>query len=349
MKTRYLSVDSDVDNLTETGAVRTAAALLKDNLTVAFPTETVYGLGGNAESREAIERIFRAKGRPADNPLIAHVARKDDVYRYASSVSEQAEQLMDAFWPGPLTIIFPHNGTLPEAVTAGLSTVALRMPGHPLALAIIEEAGVPVAAPSANTSGRPSPTAAVHVREDLDGKIAAIVDGGATGVGVESTVVDCSSEKPAILRPGGITKEEIENIIGSVEVDSALSAGDEAPRSPGMKYTHYAPNAAVTVVSGSDRFFQEQINNAAAQGRRVGVLVPEEKKDLFTGVEEERICGSVNDMASVARDLYASLRSFDLSGRSDLILAMAVPETEIGQAIMNRLRKAAGNRVIAEK
>ncbi|PYZ96096.1 threonylcarbamoyl-AMP synthase [Alteribacter lacisalsi] len=347
--THYFIVDINVDNLSENQAVKDAAALLRKNETVAFPTETVYGLGGNALSGEAIARIFKAKGRPADNPLIAHVADKEDIYRYTEDVNEKAEQLIDAFWPGPLTLIFPHNGSLSEAVTAGLPTVAIRMPGHPLALALIRKAGVPVAAPSANTSGRPSPTSAAHVRVDLDGKIAAVVDGGATGVGLESTVVDCSGDIPVILRPGGITKEQLEEVIGPVEVDPALAAETAAPRSPGMKYTHYAPNAALTVVEGSDRFFQEQIDEAARSGRRVGILVPEEKAGRYTGAAEQVVCGSSHDLRTVARDLYAGLRAFDLSGRSDVIFAAAVPETDIGQAVMNRLRKAAGNRIVSEK
>ncbi|WP_096440831.1 L-threonylcarbamoyladenylate synthase [Alteribacter populi] len=347
MNTHYWVVDEGVDNLCEHPQIKAAAQLLKDQQVVAFPTETVYGLGGNAQSDDAIDRVFQAKGRPSDNPLIVHIASRDLVYDYVSTVNKKAKQLMDAFWPGPLTIVFPHNGTLSTKVTAELPTVAIRMPDHPVALAILTEAALPVAAPSANTSGRPSPTTADHVFGDLDGKIAGIVNGGPTGVGVESTVIDCSGEVPMILRPGGLTKEKIERVVGPVDVDPSLIEEQEAPRSPGMKYTHYAPIAKVTLVEGTDSFFQRQIDKAKQEGLGVGVLVTEEKAGSFEGVTTVT-CGTRDNLASVARGLYGALRQFDDHGEVDVIIAQVYPETDIGQAIMNRLRKAAANRIVVE-
>ncbi|MBM7095575.1 threonylcarbamoyl-AMP synthase [Bacillus sp. H-16] len=342
------TVEKDVDNLAESHHIQEAAERLIQNEVVAFPTETVYGLGGNAQSDKAIDRIFQAKGRPSDNPLIVHIAKRDDVKRYVEKTNELGEKLMNAFWPGPLTLVFRHNGRLSTKVTAGLDTVGIRMPDHPVALAVIEASGLPIAAPSANTSGRPSPTTAAHVQEDLRGKIAGIVDGGATGVGLESTVVDCTGEEPMILRPGGITKEQLEAVVGKVAVDPSLAQEKEAPRSPGMKYTHYAPKAEMILVDGSDRFFQEQIDKANRKGLNAGILVPVEKSETFSGMRRQEICGTESDISTVARELYGALRSFDSGEAVDVIFARTVGEAALGQAVMNRLRKAAGNRVLTE-
>lgn len=250
-----------------------AAALLQEGELVAFPTETVYGLGGDATVSDSVKKIYEAKGRPSDNPLIVHVAERTQLDAFVTDVSDEAQRLMDAFWPGPLTILLPvKEGALAPEVTAGLSTVAVRIPSHPVALAILKAADLPIAAPSANTSGKPSPTKASHVKEDLAGRIACIIDGGTTGVGVESTVLDCSGSQPVILRPGGVTKEALENVVGPVLTDVALKQTTAAPKAPGMKYTHYAPVAPAYLVDGTTDYFQACIRLFQLEGEVVGVL-----------------------------------------------------------------------------
>ena len=347
-RTEMLIVDKDVENLEESEAVQLAAERLRAGEVVAFPTETVYGLGGNAFSDEAIHRIFQAKGRPSDNPLIVHIAEKNQLKDYVTSVPEHAEKLMDAFWPGPLTLVLKHSGTLSERVTASLPTVAVRMPDHPVALAVIRAANLPLAAPSANTSGRPSPTTAKHVYEDLQGKIRTILDGGPTGVGLESTVVDCTGDEVIILRPGGITKEALERVVDKVGIDPALFEGNKAvPKSPGMKYTHYAPAAPLCLIDGDLIFFKKKVEEAEAEGKRVGVLVTEEAAGVIQA-HKEIIVGKKSDLAAVARTLYVSLRAFE-AGEVDVIFSEVFPETELGSAIMNRLRKAAGGVVLKDE
>src|SRR3954465_9353791 len=255
MNTNVWIVDKYVDNLENNPQVVDAANFLRKNEVVALPTETVYGLGGNAESDEAVVKIFAAKGRPVDNPLIIHIADRSQLSSFVSEVPKTAEKLIDAFWPGPLTIIFKKkDGVLSEKATAGLSTVAVRMPDHPVALALLKSCGLPIAAPSAKSSGKPSPTNAQHVLDDLNGKIAGVIDGGATGIGVESTVIDCTEAIPVILRPGGVTKEQLEAVMGEVRVDAALTDEAARPKAPGMKYQHYAPNAPLFMVSGTTKF-----------------------------------------------------------------------------------------------
>jgi len=254
--------------------------------------------------------------------------------------------LMEHFWPGPLTIILPRKEGISEKVTAGLNTVGVRMPDHPVALALIEEADVPVAAPSANRSGRPSPTLASHVYEDLNEKIAGIVDGGATGVGVESTVIDCTSAVPTILRPGGITKEQLEAVIGTVSLDPALKDEKEKPKSPGMKYTHYAPKAPLSIVEGSREFIQRLVDEKKKEGFKVGVLTTEEYQHVYSA-DVVLSCGVRSDLASVATKLYDVLRTFDAS-EVDVIFSESFPNEGIGNAIMNRLTKAAGHQIITE-
>src|SRR4051812_17155101 len=277
MNTNVWIVDKYVDNLENNPQVVDAANFLRKNEVVALPTETVYGLGGNAESDEAVAKIFAAKGRPVDNPLIIHIADRSQLSSFVSEVPKTAEKLIDAFWPGPLTIIFKKkDGVLSQKATAGLNTVAVRMPDHPVALALLKTCGLPIAAPSANSSGHPSPTKAQHVLDDLNGKIAGVLDGGATGVGVESTVLDCTEEIPVILRPGGVTKEQLEIVIGEVHLDAALSDEASKPKAPGMKYQHYAPNAPLHLVDGSKSFMQRLIEEKQNEGLRVGVLTTEE-------------------------------------------------------------------------
>ncbi|MFW6603057.1 L-threonylcarbamoyladenylate synthase, partial [Listeria monocytogenes] len=254
-----------------------AAKLLRSGECVAFPTETVYGLGADATNQAAVQKIYEAKGRPSDNPLIVHIARREQMDPFVASYPVKAIQLMEKFWPGPLTVILPlKKDSLATNVSAGLSTVGVRMPEHPVSLALIDAANIPVAAPSANRSGKPSPTTASHVIEDLDGKIAGIIDGGATGVGLESTVIDCSLDIPVILRPGGVTKEQIEQIIGPVDIATNNTKETEKPKAPGMKYTHYAPKAPVYLIEGSIQFWQSEINKAEAANKKLGILATKE-------------------------------------------------------------------------
>ncbi|EEM93375.1 L-threonylcarbamoyladenylate synthase [Bacillus thuringiensis] len=346
MHTNMWVVDNVVERKKYYPQLQEAAKLLRENEAVAFPTETVYGLGANAMDDEAIAKIFEAKGRPSDNPLIVHIGTKSQLDGIVKEIPPVAEKLMAHFWPGPLTIILPRKEGISERVTAGLNTVGVRMPDHPVALALIEEANVPVAAPSANRSGRPSPTLASHVYEDLNGKIAGIVDGGATGVGVESTVIDCTSPVPTILRPGGITKEQLEAVIGTVSLDPALKDEKEKPKSPGMKYTHYAPKAPLSIVEGSREFIQQLVDGKKEEGFKVGVLTTEEYQHVYNA-DVILSCGVRSDLASVATKLYDVLRTFDAS-EVDVIFSESFSNEGIGNAIMNRLTKAAGHHIIIE-
>ncbi|MBU8905872.1 threonylcarbamoyl-AMP synthase [Desertibacillus haloalkaliphilus] len=340
-------VDKVDHNLQKSAEIKEAALWISEGEVVAFPTETVYGLGGNALEDDAIAKIFEAKGRPSDNPLIVHIATKQQVEELAADIPEMASKLMDAFWPGPLTLILRKQAAIAEKVTAGLDTVALRMPDHPVALALLEVAGVPVAAPSANLSGKPSPTTARHVDRDLHGKIAGIVDGGATGIGVESTVVDCTGDVAMVLRPGGITAEQIAEVVGEVSVDPALGESDLAPKSPGVKYTHYAPKGALYLVEGSREYVQTLVNEQKQEGTKVGVLTTVEGEHAYDA-DVVLACGSREQLASVASKLYETLRSFD-DGGVDVIYSEVFPNEGVGVAIMNRLEKAAGGRMVSEK
>ncbi|ECH5524774.1 threonylcarbamoyl-AMP synthase [Listeria monocytogenes] len=325
-----------------------AAELLQNGECVAFPTETVYGLGADATNQAAIQKIYAAKGRPSDNPLIVHIARLDQMNSFVASYPPKATQLMEKFWPGPLTVILPlKKDSLAANVSGGLSTVGVRMPEHPVSLALINAANVPVAAPSANRSGKPSPTTADHVIEDLDGKIAGIIDGGPTGVGLESTVIDCSLEMPIILRPGGITKEQIEQVIGPVDISTNNTNETEKPKAPGMKYTHYAPKAPVYLIEGSTPFWQKEINKVEATNKKLGILATKELIDQLDTSAAVETTGSIKAMDEIATSLYKGLRAFDHAD-VDIIFAEVYPETELGAAIMNRLEKAAGNRRITE-
>lgn len=346
INTKRWSVDLKKNLSTYYPQIEQAALLLQQNEVVAFPTETVYGLGANAKETEAVLKIYEAKGRPSDNPLIVHIAEVQQLHEFAQIESEKAKALMDAFWPGALTIVLPCKpGALSQQVTAGLSTVGVRMPDHPIALELIRAAGLPIAAPSANRSGKPSPTQASHVASDLDGRIAGIVDGGSTGIGVESTVVSCVDEIPVILRPGGITKEALEKVVGTVNVDPGLMKKDEAPVSPGMKYTHYAPEAKMYIFHGTDEDMQRHIQRYQATGKKVGVLTTEEKKSLFTA-DVVYSCGWREKPETVAANLYHVLRQFDETD-VDLIISEAFSEQGVGSAIMNRLQKAAGGRTLS--
>lgn len=319
--------------------IQEAARFLVNGMTVAFPTETVYGLGADATSEEAVAKIFEAKGRPGDNPLIAHVATKKQLLGLVDNLPAYAEKLIDAFSPGPITFVLPSNGTCAENVTAGLSTIGVRIPDHPIALELLNVADIPVAAPSANISGKPSPTIADHVWLDLNEKINGLIDGGPTGVGLESTVLDCTAEIPIILRPGGITKEQIEAVVGNVLVDPALANSSEKPKAPGMKYTHYAPEAPLWLIDASVDNLQEIINHEQSIGKKVGVMASDETASQLRANEILQL-GTHENLAGIAINLYDALRTFK-NGNIDLIICEAFSEEGIGQAIMNRLQKAA--------
>lgn len=326
--------------------IKEAASIIARGGLVAFPTETVYGLGANGLDGKAVDSIFAAKGRPRDNPLILHVSDINMVYRYAGDVSKTALMLMEEFWPGPLSVVLPGSSKVPREVSAGLNSLAFRMPDHSVALALIREAGVPVAAPSANTSGKPSPTTAEHTYQDLKGKIDAILDGGQAGMGVESTVLDLTAEVPVILRPGGVTLEDIKELGCDVVLDSSLVNYEEIvdkPRSPGMKYRHYAPSSPLILIEGvEEQVIQEILKLAsayAAQGKRIGVLCRDGNLGKYPGTMTIA-AGTAWDHASVAVELYNALRSFDDTDM-DIILAEGVEPVGLGLAVANRLRRAA--------
>ncbi len=334
----------------EENIIEEAADIIKDGGVVAFPTETVYGLGADALLPEGAKRIYEAKGRPSDNPLIVHIADWESVEKIVKEIPSQARALADAFWPGPLTMIFPKSDAVPGETTGGLDTVAVRMPAHPVAHDLIRESGGFIAAPSANLSGRPSPTRAGHVLEDLDGRIPLILDGGEVGVGIESTILDLTGEMPQILRPGYITEEMISQVIGAVEDDLALSVTDETehPKAPGMKYRHYAPKAELILVSGERQKVVERVNTLAAENRKkgvqTGVICTDETESQYRADLVKSI-GSREDEKSIAQHLYSLLREFDESG-IDQIYSECFSNLQIGKAIMNRLEKAAGHRII---
>ncbi|WP_297516505.1 L-threonylcarbamoyladenylate synthase [Thermococcus sp.] len=322
--------------------IKVAGRLIIEGKLVAFPTETVYGLGADALNENAVRRIFEAKGRPADNPLIVHIADFNDLKKLAREIPEEARLLAEKFWPGPLTLVLPKREEVPLVTTGGLDTVAVRMPAHPIALALIR-ASTPIAAPSANISGKPSPTLAEHVVDDFYGRIEAIIDGGPTWVGVESTVIDLSSERPTLLRPGGLPLEEIEKVIGPVEIHPAVKGkAVDLARAPGMKYRHYSPNAPVVVVEGPRDKVREKIEELVTEyrskGYRVGVMATEE----FEADEFFHLGETVED---VAKNLFRALRELDRRG-VDVIIAEGVEERGLGLAVMNRLRKASGYRII---
>ena len=330
--------------------IEEAGRIIRKGGLVAFPTETVYGLGGDALNPESSKKIYAAKGRPSDNPLIVHIADKRDLYRIVREVPEKAKKLMEAFWPGPLTMIFFKKDLVPGATTGGLDTVAVRMPSDRIAAAFIRAAGGFVAAPSANVSGRPSTTTAAHVEEDLGGRIEMILDGGQAVIGLESTIVDMSVEPPVILRPGAVTKEMMEAVIGPLEVDKAIIAPDSGvkPKAPGMKYRHYAPRADLTVVEGSTEAVIAAINQLAeeaeAEGKRVGIIATDETKDRYPKGLVLSL-GARKHEEEIAQHLFEVLRDFDETD-VDCIYSEAFDEASIGPAIMNRLLKAAGHKVI---
>jgi len=329
--------------------IESAADILRNGGLVGIPTETVYGLGANGLDPKAVADIFTAKGRPQDNPLILHIPDADWLERYCRNIPDTAYQLARHFWPGPLTMVLPRRDNVPDVVTAGLDTVGMRCPGHKLCRDIIALAGVPVAAPSGNTSGRPSPTTAQHMLEDMNGKIHAIVDGGPCGVGVESTIIDLTCTPPRLLRPGGVTLEQLREVLGQVEVDAAVTRqmkAGEKPKAPGMAYRHYAPKAPVTVVAGDPEKSAAYIADHAGTGD--GIICFDEYTDLFpeqATTKHVMDLGSASDMEEQARHIFDALRTFDHT-QVPAIWAQCPDTCGIGLAVANRLNKAAGFHII---
>lgn len=338
METLRLLVDKNGDN---EESYSQAVDILNDGEVVAFPTETVYGLGAVATNDQAVKKIFQAKGRPSDNPLIVHIGTSDEVSYYIEEIPDNALKLMDAFWPGPLTIIMKaKKDVLAPSVTAGLSTVGIRMPSHEVALELLRKLKKPVAAPSANRSGKPSPTKAVHVEEDLQGRIPLILDGGATGIGIESTVLDVTVNPPVILRPGGVTKEMLEQEIGEViQPTQAQQKLDSTPKAPGMKYTHYAPNAPVYLIESNQTIVIQAIQKLKAEGHKIALLAPHSFNKL--DVDYFFAYGDEGNKEEMSAKLYDDLRACDKTDAS-VILATTTSTDGVGAAIMNRLEKAAG-------
>lgn len=350
METRVIPIEEE--NIKE-DVLKEAGEIIKRGGLVAFPTETVYGLGGNALDETASEKIYRAKGRPSDNPLIVHICRMEDIYPIVKEVPEAALKLADVFWPGPLTMILKKSDKVPDTTTGGLDTVAVRMPGHKTALAFIAAAGGYVAAPSANISGKPSPTLAKYVAEDMGGRIDMILDGGEIAIGLESTIIDLTGKVPVILRPGYITKKMLESVLGQVETDSVVMGVDDgqAPKAPGMKYRHYAPKGELTIISGSRERVIAEINRRSGEmkrkGRKVGIIGTDDTVALYKeGIIKS--AGSRKEETTIAKALYRILREFD-DEEVSVIYSESFEESAenggIGQAIMNRLLKAAGHRI----
>lgn len=347
---KYLKNEDKLNN----EMIKKAGAIVRSGGLVAFPTETVYGLGANALDTDAAKKIYEAKGRPSDNPLIAHISDKNQVDVLAKNVSDKAKKLMDKFWPGPMTLVFEKQDIVPMGVTGGLQTVAVRMPDNAIALKLIEASGVPIAAPSANSSGRPSPTLASHVLEDMDGRIDMIIDGGQVNIGIESTIVDMTCEPPMILRPGYITKAMLEKEIGQVAVDKIIEIKDKSqlsddykPKAPGMKYRHYAPKAEFVMFEGSIEDVVAYINNLAKtnenKGLKTGIIATDETLEKYDNDIVVSI-GSRSNGETVAKNLYKVLRDFDTMD-VDVIYGETFYEDDLGSAIMNRLIKAAGYRI----
>lgn len=355
MKTKLIRVDAEdlQDEEKADGAKRAleeAGEIIMQGGLVAFPTETVYGLGGDALNPESSKKIYAAKGRPSDNPLIIHIADMEHLGRITKEVPQSAYQLAAAFWPGPLTMILPKSEEVPYQTTGGLDTVAVRMPSHPVAMEFIKVAGGYVAAPSANLSGKPSPTTAKYVVQDMDGRIDMIIDGDGVDIGLESTIVDLTGDKPMILRPGYITEEMLDKVLGQVEIDQTLFKADSNlhPKAPGMKYRHYAPKGELVLVEGNPEavvsYINEQTRMRKARGEKTGVIGTSEMAGRYEA-DSVKIAGSRKDEAAIARQLYTFLREFD-DEEVAYMYAESFAGTGMRQAIMNRLLKAAGHKII---
>lgn len=345
MNTKVVTIEEVTEErLREAGAILQAGGL------VAFPTETVYGLGGDALNPDSSRKIYAAKGRPSDNPLIVHIANMEALEPIVTEVTEEARKVAEAFWPGPLTMILPKSDRIPFETTGGLNTVAVRMPSHEVARKLIEYGGGYVAAPSANTSGKPSPTVAKYVIEDMNGKIDMIIDGGEVGIGLESTIIDLTVSPPQILRPGYITENMLAEVLGSVDTDKTILSNDSglAPKAPGMKYRHYAPKGELIIVDGDPeqvvKYINEQTGACQAKGCKVGIIGCTESLNAYEADVVKNI-GSREDEEAIAKNLYRILREFD-EEEVDMIYSESFETIGMGQAIMNRLLKAAGHKVI---
>lgn len=331
-------------------AIEEAGQMIRGGGLVAFPTETVYGLGGDALNASSSGKIYAAKGRPSDNPLIIHIANMDALEKIVKEIPEAAYRLASRFWPGPLTMIFHKADCVPLETTGGLSTVAVRMPSNKIALALIEASGGYIAAPSANLSGRPSPTVARYVIQDMDGRIDMILDGGEADIGLESTIIDLTGKEPMILRPGYITEEMLTEAIGWVETDRTIIEGNskQAPKAPGMKYRHYAPKGSLTIVEGVGErvtgFINEQLSVCKKQGRRCGVIATDETAGDYLA-DSVKSAGSRMHEEQIAKHLFRILREFD-DEEIEVMYAESFEGKGVGQAIMNRLLKAAGHQII---
>ncbi len=349
MNTKIITIDTQEAQEMQ---LEEAVSILHSGGLVAFPTETVYGLGGNALDEQASKKIYEAKGRPSDNPLIVHISQIKDMEYLTKEIPEKAYQLAEVFWPGPLTLILKKKDHVPYQTTGGLDTVAIRLPANLVARELILRAGIYIAAPSANLSGKPSPTSAKHVIDDLSGKIEMIIDGGKATLGLESTIVDLTGKTPMILRPGCITKEMLQNVIGEIEYDPAININnpntDLAPKAPGMKYRHYAPEGNLTILEGDTEKVIASINQKAKEklesGSSVGIIATDETKELYRYGTVMTI-GSRKDETSIAAGLYGILREFD-EMHTEYIYSESFEDNSLGQAIMNRLLKAAGYRII---
>ena len=347
MKTLYEVIDGGSGDAEK---IKRAGEILKAGGLVAFPTETVYGLGGDALNPGSSRKIYAAKGRPSDNPLIVHICRISDLERIAWDPDGRAARTAEAFWPGPLTMILKKKDVVPMETTGGLDTVAVRFPSHPVAQRLIDAAGGFVAAPSANTSGKPSPTSAGYVAEDMDGKIDMILDGGDVGIGLESTIVDLTEKEPMILRPGYVTQEKLTEVLGRVAVDRTILDASSAvrPKAPGMKYRHYAPKGDLAIVEGEPEEVIRSINafceEAGKQGKRTGVIATDETAHFYHA-DSVKSVGSRQDEEAIAHSLYRILREFD-DEDMQVMYSEAFSARGMGQAIMNRLLKAAGHHVI---
>ena len=344
MNTEIVKIDAaNIDY----SVIERAAEIIKNGGLVAFPTETVYGLGANALDAEASKKIYEAKGRPSDNPLIAHIASIDALGEIVEDVSDVAKRLIERFWPGPMTLIFKKKSLVPDSTTGGLNTLAVRFPSNEIAQALIEMSKVPIAAPSANTSGKPSPTKGEHVIEDLDGKVDMIIDGGEVGLGLESTIIDVTGE-PTILRPGFITQEMLEQVIEEVKLDQALlekPSEDFTPKAPGMKYRHYAPKTELVIVRGSTENVSQKIINET-KNKNAAILTVDQHKDLYKDTDAKVVSwGSLENMEEIAHKIFDALRRVDEWG-VDIIYCEAFEQEGLGLAVMNRLTKAAGYQVI---
>lgn len=330
----------------DSGIFRQSGDIIKDGGLVAFPTETVYGLGGDALNPESSRKIYAAKGRPSDNPLIVHIANWTSIKKICVDIPDEAKQLADAFWPGPLTMILKKSSAVPYETTGGLDTVAVRLPDHPVAISLIKAAGGYIAAPSANLSGRPSPTTAAHVIEDMDGRIDMILDGGDVGIGLESTIVDLTERVPVILRPGYVTQEMLNRVLGRVDVDITLmdQGSGQAPKAPGMKYRHYAPKGSMRLIEGDQeaviRTMNAEVKKARLRGERTGVMITDEIWERVSA-DVKKSVGNRENEYEIARRLYRILREFDEEGVT-AIFSESFSSDGFGQAVMNRLLKAAG-------